>query len=451
MQICYSNDPKEVFSLIFCFPCKKDFDEFYYYASEEILHLQHNNSLIDILNATEARIALFKKSSAPKTFSFRKFFIAFGFTLAFLNSTNIFAAAGDTITSIATINYAIGGVPGAGNASASFVEDRRVNFLVAEFNGAAAVPVISNMNNAVMQFTVTNTGNTVHDFLLAAVNTSPNPFVTPVDNFDPLAGSVQVFVESGVTPGYQLAEDTAVFIDELPVNASRVVYVIADMPVQNIGDVAALALIAQVAEGGAVNVEGAVINADNSGNISPAGLFSNGSTSTPAGSSNTVPDSPLTMETVFNDPAALNPEDVSTTGVQDIAANGQHSDAAAYQVMSPVSILKTVTVIDTLGGNEPHPGATLRYRLEVSVSGNTQVDNLLVTDLIPANTTYTDGSMLLNGVAQSDANDAPADYSRAIDILNKPVLSIEVDLSQGGAVSVAPGVTNVIIFEVTID
>ena len=415
------------------------------------MHLQHNNSLIDILSFTRALFALFKKSSAFKILSFRKIVIAFGFTFVFLNSTTAYAAAGDTITSIATVNYAIGGVPGADNATVSFVEDRRVNFFVAEFNGGTAVPVISNMNNAIMQFTVTNTGNTVHDFLLAAVNTSPNPFVTPVDNFDPLAGSVRVFVESGATPGYQLAEDTAVFIDELPVNASRVVYLIADMPAQNIADVAALALIAQVAEGGAVNVEGAAVNADSSGNISPAGLFSNGATNMPAGSANTAPDSPLTMETVFNDPAGLNPEDISTDGIQDIAANGQHSDAAAYQVMSPVSILKTVTVIDTVGGTDPHPGATLRYRLEVSVAGNTQVDNLIITDLIPANTTYTDGSMLLNGVAQSDANDAPADYSRAIDILSKPVVSIEVDLSQGGAVSVAPGVTNVIIFEVTID
>jgi len=415
------------------------------------LHSQPNNLLLDILNFIKASIALFKKSSAFKILSFRKIVFAFGFTFVFLNSTTVYAAAGDTITSIATVNYAIGGVPGASNASASFVEDRRVNFFVAEFNGASVVPVISNMNNAIMQFTVTNTGNTVHDFLLAAVNTSPNPFVTPVDNFDPLAGTVQVFVESGATPGYQLAEDNAVFIDELPVNASRVVYIIADMPAQSIDDVAALALIAQVAEGGAANVEGAAINADNNGNVSPAGLFSNGLTSMPAGSANTAPDSPLSMETVFNDPAGLNPEDISSDGVQDIAANGQHSDAAAYQVMSPVSILKTVTVIDTVGGTDPHPGATLRYRLEVSVAGNTQVDNLVITDLIPANTTYSDGSMLLNGAAQSDANDAPADYSRAIDILNKPVVSIEVDLSQGGAVPVAPGVTNVIIFEVTID
>jgi len=415
------------------------------------LHSQHNNLLVDILNFIKAIIALFKKSSAFKILSFRKIIFAFGFTFVFLNSTTVYAAAGDTITSIATVNYAVGGVPGSGNASVSFVEDRRINFFVAEFNGGSAVPVISNMNNAIMQFTVTNTGNTVHDFLLTAVNTSPNPFVTPVDNFDPLAGTVQVFAESGATPGYQLTEDSAVFIDELPVNASRVVYIIADMPAQSIADVAALALIAQVAEGGAASVEGAAINADNNGNVSPAGLFSNGSTNMPTGTVNTVPDSPLTMETVFNDPAGLNPEDVSTDGAQDNAVNGQHSDAAAYQVMSPVSILKTVTVIDTVGGTEPHPGATLRYQLEVSVSGNTQVDNLVVTDLIPANTTYTDGSILLNGAAQTDANDAPADYSRAIDILSKPVGSVEVDLSQGGSVSVAPGVTNVIIFEVTID
>jgi hypothetical protein len=57
----------------------------------------------------------------------------------------------------------------------------------------------------------------------------------------------------------------------------------------------------------------------------------------------------------------------------------------------------------------------------------------------------------LNGIVQTDANDVPTDYSRAIDILSKPVVSIEIDLSRGGSVSVAPGETNIIIFEVTID
>jgi uncharacterized repeat protein (TIGR01451 family) len=366
-------------------------------------------------------------------------------------SNNVFSAAGDSISSTATISYDIGGVPTATNASAAFVEDRKVNFVVADADGGAAVPVISDMTNAVMHFTVTNTGNANQDFLLAAVNTSPNPFGLPADNFNPLAGTMSVFVESGLTPGYQAAEDTAVFVDELVFNTSRDVYVVADMPTQVIDDVAAIALIVQIAEGGTVGVEGAAINADDNGRVSPAGVFSNGSTIVSAGISNTAPDSIFTMQTVFNDPAGLNPEDLSTDLAQDVAGNGQHSDAGAYQVLSPVNISKTVTVIDTLGGSDPHPGATLRYQLVVTVAGNTAVDNLVISDSIPANTTYIDGSMLLNGVSQTDANDAPGDYSRAIDILSKPVVSIEVDLSQSGAVSVAPGATNTIIFEATIN
>lgn len=419
------------------------------------MRLQHNSLLIDILNFARVLLAPFINHSAFTFSSFSNGRVIFGgaFVIAvlFLHSGNAFAAAGDTITSTATVEYSIGGVPGASNAAASFVEDRKINFLVAELNGGAAVPVISDMKNVVMQFAVTNAGNAVQDFLLAAVNTSPNPFAPPADNFDPLAGTVQVFVESGTTPGYQVAEDTAAFVDELLVNESRTVYIIADMPTQTINDVAAMALIAQIAEGGVPNVEGTAINADHNGNVSPAGLFSNGSTPMLAGTANTIADSPLTMETVFNDPAGLNPEDISTDGAQDIVLNGQHVDAGAYQVMSPVNILKTVTVIDTVGGVDPHPGATLQYRMDITVTGNTQIDNLIISDLIPTNTSYTDGSITLNGVAQTDANDTPLDYSRAIDILSKPVVSIEVDLSRGSAVSVLPGDVNVIIFEVTID
>lgn len=373
--------------------------------------------------------------------------IAFSFVV----SNNVHAAAGDTITTTATVDYVIAGVPGSGSASASFVEDRIVNFFVTELNGGSAVPVISNMNDAIMQFSVTNTSNIAHDFLVTAVNTSPNPFAAPTENFDVLPGTIQVFVESGATPGYQAAQDTAVFIDELAVNASAVLYMLADMPAQLINDVAAMALIAQVAEGGAVGIEGAFINADDNSHTSPAGIFSNGGTVMPSGTSLSVVDSPLTMETVFNDPVGLNIEDISTASIQDVISNGQHSDAAAYQVMSPINIVKTVTVIDTLGGSDPHPGATLRYQLAITVAGNTAVDNLLIADNIPPNTTYSDASITLNGIAQTDANDVPVDYSRAIDITSKPVVSIEVDLSLGGTMVVAPSVTNIIIFEVTIN
>ena len=202
--------------------------------------------------------------SAILNFPARKnIFTSIVFVISLFLTTNIFAAAGDSISNTATINYIIGGVSGTGNASASFLEDRLINFSVSEDNGSAAVPVISDMTDAVMQFTVTNTGNGVQDFLLTAVNTAPNPFGLPADNFDPL--TIQVFAESGATPGYQAVEDTAVFIDELIPNVPHVVYVVADLPTQVIDDVSAIALIAQIAEGGALGTEGLAINADDNG------------------------------------------------------------------------------------------------------------------------------------------------------------------------------------------
>ena len=370
--------------------------------------------------------------------------------LSLFFSSNVFSAAGDLISNTVFITYDVSGVSGTINATTSFTEDRRINFLVTELNGGAAVPVISDMTTAVLQFTVTNTGNDTHDFLVTAVNTAPNPFGLPADSFDPLPGSIQVFVESGLTPGYQIAQDTSAFIDELATNTSQLVYVVADMPTVVADDVAAIALITQVAEGGSASVEGIAINADDNSRISPAGTYSNGATNVAAGSASTNPDT-LVMETVFNDPAGAAPEDVSTDLSQDITGNGQHSDTGVFQVTSPVNLTKSMTVIDTLGGADPHPGATIRYQIDVDVLGNSAVDNLLISDLIPADTTYTDDSILLNGVVQTDANDAPTDFTRAIDILSKPVVSIEVDLSQSGAVSVTPGSTNTIIFEVTIN
>ena len=370
--------------------------------------------------------------------------------LSLFFSSNVFSAAGDLISNTVFITYDVSGVSGTINATTSFTEDRRINFLVTELNGGAAVPVISDMTTAVLQFTVTNTGNDTHDFLVTAVNTAPNPFGLPADSFDPLPGSTQVFVESGLTPGYQVAQDTSAFIDELVTNTSQLVYVVADMPAVVADDAAAIALITQVAEGGSASVEGIAINADDNSRISPAGTYSNGATNVAAGSASTNPDT-LVMETVFNDPAGAAPEDVSTDLSQDITGNGQHSDTGVFQVTSPVNLTKSMTVIDTLGGTDPHPGATIRYQIDVDVLGNSAVDNLLISDLIPADTTYTDDSILLNGVVQTDANDAPTDFTRAIDILSKPVVSIEVDLSQGGAVSVTPGSTNTIIFEVTIN
>jgi len=392
----------------------------------------------------------FDREIVSEMYSFKKTLSLLLLFFLPLASVNIFAAAGDPISNTATISYKLFGIPKVKTATAVFIEDRKINFAVSDANGGAAVHVISEETDAVLQFAVTNTGNGVQDFLLSALNTTPNPYGSPVDNIDPVAGTVMVFVESGAAAGYQVAQDTAVYIDELVSNETRMVYVVADMPVANADDVAAIALIAQAAEGGSAGNEGLAINADDNGRTSPAGVFSNGATNMLAGIANTIPDSPATQETVFNDPAGFNPEDISTDFNQDITGNAQHSDAAAYQLVPPVILNKTVAVFDTTGGSDPHQGATLQYTIDISVGGSSPVTDLIINDVIPANTIYSDGSMILNGITQTDANDAPLDFSKAVDINAKPVTAIEVDLSQGGAVSIMPGENHVIIFEVTI-
>ena len=374
-----------------------------------------------------------------------------------LFSSFVFSAAGDVVNNIATVNYVYQGsallqesspsgnnLTGIGNGiPTSFLEDRLINFTVSS-SDATVVNVASLQLAGVLTFTVTNNGNATQDFLLTALNTSPGPFASP-DNFDPVL--LQVFVENGSNAGYLPAEDTEIFVDELAPGATAIVYVIADFPVAAIGDAAAIALVAQSAEGGAAG-QGVAITNDDNGSISPAGSYSNGALNISAGVVNSVANTPG-LETVFNDPAAASPDNIDSSSVSDVAANGQHSDVGVFYVQTAaapsVVLNKTVLVIDTLGGIDPHAGATLRYQIDVVVGGGSNIDNLVITDSIPANTTYTPSSLLLNGIAQTDVVDAPVDYSG----FNGS--AIVVDLSQGGTVSVAPSTPNLITFDVTIN
>ena len=377
---------------------------------------------------------------------------------------NVHAAAGDVISNTATVDYFFQAVPftvessptgnavaGIGNGVATtFTEDRLVNFNVVS-NDATTVVVNSGQVSAVLTFTVTNVGgapgmgsNGPLDFLLTAVNTSPNPFGGLADTFDPNA-PMRVFVEDGTTPGtYQPAEDTAVFIDELAPNNSRTVYVVVDIPATVVAtEISAVALVAQVVEGGAAG-QGAVINSDDNGHVSPAGIYSNGATNVAAGVVNNVADT-AGLETIFNDPAGIQPEDADSTGaVTDIAANGQHSDVGAFEVSgSPVTINKSVTVIDTFGGTDPHVGATLRYQLDVIIVGAGGVNNLVITDPVPANTTYTPGSISLSG---------PTPLNPVFASFNGGLNQIEVDLSEGMTRTITVADSPVTItFDVTIN
>jgi hypothetical protein len=319
-----------------------------------------------------------------------------------LGSTAVLADAGDTISNIATISYDVGTVgqtpiessptgnstAGVGNGTATdFVEDRLINFAVAEAGVVGYDVVSANAQDVALQFTVTNSSNTTLDFLLAAIDTDLDTHnAGAADDID--ATNIEVYVESGATAGYQAAEDTAIYVDELAEGAtSPIIYIIGDIPAgATNGQTAGYALVTQVAEGGAAATEGAAITNDDNGNTSPAGTYSNGATNVAAGVANDIADVVGTVQTVFNDPAGANAEDEDSAGAQDSAQNGQASDSDAYQVAAAaLTVTKTSAVTNdpVNGASNPKaiPGATIQYTLTIAnAAGAGDADSVTITD-----------------------------------------------------------------------
>lgn len=107
-----------------------------------------------------------------------------------------------------------------------------------------------------------------------------------------------------------------------------------------------------------------------------------------------------------------------------------------------VTIAKSVLITDQFGGSSPIPGATMTYSLVVTVGGTGTATGMVITDVIPANTTYVAGSLELNATGLSDALDADAG-----DVGGTTPGVVTVSL---GDVS-APGPIQTITFAVTIN
>lgn len=209
-------------------------------------------------------------------------------TAAMLGANPAFAAgttAGDAITNTVTVNYQVGGVgQTAETDSDTFTVDRKLDLTVSEANGAAqsVTPgqAAGGANPAFLTYTVTNDSNDVVDFELTAAQQTTGtatPF-SGTDDFD--VTGLLIFVESGATPGYQPAEDTATFIDELAEDANATVYVVGDIPLSlATGDAAGITLTAAIKEGdtggslggdytvNATNTEDGTVNAANIDNV----------------------------------------------------------------------------------------------------------------------------------------------------------------------------------------
>ena len=123
-----------------------------------------------------------------------------------------------------------------------------------------------------------------------------------------------------------------------------------------------------------------------------------------------------------------------------VGATGGKSVADGwYKVQSAaVAFVKTAAVADPFGGTTPVPGAIITYTLAATVGGTGGLANLKVTDTVPTGTTYSAGTITLDGTALTDAADGDAGSFGAS--------GIAVTLG-----TVASGVTRTITFKVKIN
>ena len=258
------------------------------------------------------------------------------------------APAGTVITNTAGVQYVVSGSTLTQTASANFTVAQLVNVTVT-WQNSGNVSVTAGATSQTLLFRVTNTGNGTDTFKLA------DSLVTP--------GGLS-FVPSGCLVYFDTA-NTGIYA------ASDVLYT----PGSN---------DPSLARNAAVNML-IVCNVPNGAADTSLGEMQLAATSkTASGAFGTV-----------NAGGGVGGVDavVGATG-------GLGNSTGIYQVHQIVlAYAKSATVSAPGGGNQPVSGATITYTLTVTPSGSATAANVVVTDPVPTNTSFVNGSLLLNGTA----------------------------------------------------
>ena len=115
-----------------------------------------------------------------------------------------------------------------------------------------------------------------------------------------------------------------------------------------------------------------------------------------------------------------------------------NDDGTLIASIGAVALVKSVVIDDQFGGHEAIPGATATYSILATVAGTGSVSSLVVSDPIPAGTTYKAGSLKLNSAALTDQTGDDAGQASSS--------GISVTLG-----TLASGATRTITFAVTVD
>lgn len=93
---------------------------------------------------------------------------------------------------------------------------------------------------------------------------------------------------------------------------------------------------------------------------------------------------------------------VGTTGALAVARGSLTNTVAS------VELIKSVILRDPFGGTSAVPGTSATFTIEARVNGTGSISNLVVTDAIPAGTTYVPDSLALDAAPLTDVADGDA-------------------------------------------
>ncbi|MFM5916581.1 MAG: hypothetical protein ACKOOL_03495 [Novosphingobium sp.] len=270
-------------------------------------------------------------------------------------------SAGTLIQNTASATYTSGASGGTVTSNTVSIKvDELLNVAVA---GLTTTPAVAGQTNAVLEYSITNTGNGPEAYKLTA-----DPAV-PGNAFDAVVQSIVVDTNgNGVyDPGVDQVLAPGANTPVIAADGSLKVFVIVSLPASATdGQTSQVKLTADAATG--TGTPGTVF----------AGQGDGGGDAV-----------------------------VGSTGASSSANDNLIASLAT------ISLAKSAVINDQFGGHQPVPGAVVTYTLTATVSGTGQAAGVHIIDAIPTGTTYEPGTLTLDTAALTDANDVDAGQASA--------------------------------------
>lgn len=266
-------------------------------------------------------------------------------------------SAGTVITNQASADYTIGATSFTVNSgTVSTTVDEMLDVSVV-WQDAGNVTVVSGAVNQVLTFSVTNIGNGADTYTLSIDNALAG------DDFNPTNGRIYIddgdnIYDAGDTLYSGPADDPTLAAD-----GAITIFLVNDIP-------------GGLTDGWLGNSQ---LTADSN----------TGGSGTPG--------------TVY-----ANAGDGGVDAVDGTSGGNDNAIGTYIVANTTVSIVKSQVITDPFGGTSSVPGATIQYTLDISVTGSGTATGVVITDPIPANTTYNAGTLILNAGALTDAVDGDA-------------------------------------------